>query len=48
MFTSGYCDYSEVDSTGINIQQKRNYTIERIQYKLQTYHFLDEQMENYI
>lgn len=30
MFTSGYCDYSEADSIGMGVQQKRDYTITRI------------------
>lgn len=41
MFTSGLCDYSESDLNGINVQQKRNYIITRIQYRLQTYHYSD-------
>lgn len=41
MFTSGYNDVSEMDNIGINLQQKRNYQIERIKYKLQTYQFID-------
>ena len=44
MFTSGYCDYSEIDTNGMANMQKRNYTIERIQYKIQTYHFLDSEI----
>ena len=41
MFTSGYSDVSELDNVGMQYQQKRNYQIERIKYKLQTYHFID-------
>ncbi len=48
MFTSGYSDYSENDSVGMSVQQKRNWNIERISYKLQTYHFMDSDIETYL
>lgn len=41
MFTSGYNDISELDTTGMQIQQKRCWNIDRIQYKLHTYFFTD-------
>lgn len=40
-FTSGYADYCENDTVGMGIQQKRSYIINRIQYRLQTYHYQD-------
>lgn len=40
-FTTGYSDYSEFDDVGMKVQQRRSYIIERIQYKLQTYFFVD-------
>lgn len=48
MFTSGYSDFCELDDIGMNVQQKRCYSIERIQYKLHTYFFIDPEVENYI
>lgn len=48
MFTSGYSDFCELDDIGMNVQQKRCYNIERIQYKLHTYFFVDAEIENYI
>lgn len=41
MFTSGYNDFCELDDWGMGIQQKRNWSIDRIQYKLHTYFFVD-------
>jgi hypothetical protein len=48
MFTSGYCDMSEFDNVGIGLQQNRNYQITKIVYKLQTYNFVDEDIQKYI
>lgn len=48
MFTSGYCDMSELDNIGIGLQQNRNYQITKIVYKLQTYNFVDEDIQKYI
>lgn len=42
MFTSGYNDVSELDNIGITLMQGRNYQINKIVYKLQTYSFVDE------
>ena len=44
MFTSGYCDVSELDNKGMAVMQQRNYVIEKITYKLQTYHFIDNEI----
>lgn len=41
MFTSGFNDKCEVDDVGMQIQQKRCWNIDRIQYKLHTYFFVD-------
>lgn len=32
----------------MEVMQKRSYVIERIQYKLQTYFFVENDIENYI
>lgn len=40
MFTSGYNDVSEFDDKGMSTQQKRCFTIEKIQYRIQTYFFV--------
>ncbi len=44
MFTSGYNDFCELDDVGMKTQQSRAFTIERIEYKLQTFFFLDNEI----
>lgn len=45
MFTFGYNDVSEFDDVGIKIQQKRCWNIDRMQYKLHTYFFVEPSVE---
>lgn len=44
MFTSGYNDMCEFDNVGMGLMQARNYQINKIQYKLQTYNFVDNEI----
>jgi hypothetical protein len=48
MFTSGYSDIAEFDTTGMKVMQLRAFSIKRVFYKMHTYQFYDPQIDLYL